>query len=275
MGKNKLTAVQQPRSELAAKQLILVIDGGHVKSKQDGTRSFEAMTATVYRPENLRIVDKNHNEITQKTSVASALSDQQITIRQLVKNACHSEGMHAELTSLTVLTDGASNCWSVVQALRKECREFSTVLDWFHITKRFTILTNIISHAGQDRLEKVKWHLWHSHGDKALERLSELMQDTPDESAMEKLAGLYRYIENNQPHLVNYQQRQAAGLPFTSTLAESSVNSLINQRQKSNQKMQWSREGSHHLLQLRTSLFSCSWEKDWSEAVKHIYQQAA
>ena len=63
----------------AAKKLVAVIDGGHLKSNDNDAQSFEAMIATVYRPENIRKIDKNHNEIMQKTSVASALSDRQKT----------------------------------------------------------------------------------------------------------------------------------------------------------------------------------------------------
>jgi len=86
---------------------------------------------------------------------------------------------------------------------------------------------------------------------------------------------LYDYIERNKKYLVNYQARQAAGLPFTSTLAECSVNSLINMRQKRNQKMQWSRPGSHSLLQIRTSIFSKTWAEDWVSAQEEIYKEAA
>lgn len=53
------------------------------------------MIATVYRPENVRSIDKYHNEITRKTSVASALSDHQKTIKQLVLNTCRKEGSNA------------------------------------------------------------------------------------------------------------------------------------------------------------------------------------
>jgi hypothetical protein len=38
-------------------------------------RSFEAMIATVYRPENLKHVNKDHNIITSKTCVASTKDD--------------------------------------------------------------------------------------------------------------------------------------------------------------------------------------------------------
>ena len=68
-------------------QLIANIDGGHVKARGDN-RSFEAMVATVYKPEKLKRVDKNHNTLEAKTIVASAKSDEQTTMKALFKNAC-------------------------------------------------------------------------------------------------------------------------------------------------------------------------------------------
>jgi len=254
---------------------VAVIDGGHLKSKDNDSRSFEALIATIYRPENLRKIDKHHNEITQKTSVASAVSDHQKTIKQLVLNACRQEGANARITELTCLTDGASNCWSITNSLKPYCKRFINVLDWFHITKRFTIINNRVDNDFKEKLEKVKWFLWHGNAKNALERCSELQSNVEDEKLLSDLQDLYEYIKRNQIYIVNYQARQAANLPFTSTIAESSVNELINTRQKNNKKMQWSREGAHSILQIRTSRFSKTWKQDWDKAQTEIYQKAA
>ncbi len=64
------------------------------------------------------------------------------------------------------------------------------------------------------------------------------------------------YIENNASFIANYQKRQDAGLIFTSQMAESTVESLINQRCKGQQHMRWSREGLHALLQVRAAVNS-------------------
>ena len=39
--------------------------------------------------------------------------------------------------------------------------------------------------------------------------------------------------------------------------------------------MQWSREGAHSILQIRTSRFSKTWEQDWEKAQAQIYKNAA
>ena len=275
IGNHKLKSEKIPAKKKAAKQLLATIDGGHVKSNINGSRSFEAMIAAVYRPENIKQVDKNHNEIIQKTCVASALSDKQKTIKALVLNACRKEGMHSKVTELTCLADGANNCWSIANVLKPYCKTLTNILDWFHVTKRFTVILNSIENGFKERLEKVKWHLWHGDYKSGLKKLQCLANDISSEKTLANLDELYSYIDRNRKYLANYQERKSAGLHFTSTMAESTVDCLINTRQKRNQKMQWSREGAHDILQIRTSIFSKSWEQDWEDAQGVIYKEAA
>ena len=203
------------------------------------------------------------------------MSDEQKAIKQLIVNACRKEGMNSKVTTLTCLTDGAKNCWSITNYLKSYAKKIINVLDWFHITKKITIISKTIQQDLKPRLDKVKWHLWHGNSKKALSRLNEIISDVSDETTGKRLADLYEYIKRNQKYLVNYQKRKEEGLPFSSALAESSVNSVINIRQKRSQKMQWSRDGSHNILQIRTSIFSESWKEDWKLAQKSIYKKAA
>jgi len=100
------------------------------------------------------------------------------------------------------------------------------------------------------------------------------MQTINNEKLTSELQDLYEYLDRNQTYMVNYRKRETNHLPYTSTYAESSVNKLINERQKNNKKMQWSREGAHNVLQIRTSKFSNTWEQDWEKAQEKIYKKA-
>lgn len=270
----KLKPRKAPPKNDAAEQLTVVVDGGHLKSKSTNSRSFEAMIATVYHPKNHRRIDKYHNEITKKTSVASALSDHQQTIKQLVLNACRAEGCNARVTELTCLTDGASNCWSIANYLKPYCKELVNILDWFHITKRFTIINNRLDVNQRDNFEKIKWFLWHGNVKDALLRLTQFQSVVDEDKLALALQELYGYIDRNRNYVANYQKRCSKNLPFTSTYAESSVNNVINSRQKNDRKMQWTREGAHNILQIRTSKFSKTWEDDWNKAQEHLYKHA-
>lgn len=135
-----------------------------------------------------------------------------------------------------------------------------------------------ISEIGKELLQSTKWNLWHGNCDKALERLKELMEMetiAADKPLSVKLSRLSRYISNNKDGIVNYEERKNKGLVFTSNLAESTVNTLINERQKGKQKMLWSREGAHNVLQIRAAQRSESWVKDWNSVEDTVYKLAA
>ena len=255
-------------------QLIANIDGGHVKARGDN-RSFEAMVATVYKPEKLKRVDKNHNALESKTIVASAKSDEQTTIKTLFKNACITEGM-GKGTEITCLADGEDNCKSIAYSIAGDCKSMTYILDWFHIAMKFQNIS--IPEIGKELLQSTKWNLWHNNCDKALERLKELMEIetiAADKPLYLKLSRLSTYISNNKDGIVNYEERKNKGLVFTSNLAESAVNTLINERQKGKQKMLWGREGAHNILQIRAAVRSNSWEDNWAKVQSNIYKIAA
>jgi len=259
------------KSDKKAETLLANIDGGHIKARGEN-RSFEAMVATVYRPESLEYVDKNHNTITSKTTVASAKDDSQGTMNALFKSACGAQGMTVA-TKVACLADGADNCWSIAHSIEKDCQELTFVLDWFHISMKFTNIAIPDEHKAL--YGKVKWNLWHGSSEKALIRLKELIALIEDGSKKTKLNKLVTYINNNKEGIVNYSEREKAGLVYTSNLAESTVNTLINERQKREAKMLWGRDGAHNVLQIRASVFSNSWDADWKKIELEIYKKAA
>ena len=254
-----------------AVSLIANIDGGHIKARGEN-RLFEAMIATVYRPENLEYVDKNHNKITSKTMVASAKDDGQASIKALFKSACVTQGLSAE-TTVTCLADGAANCYSIAHSIKKDCKGITYILDWFHIAMKFKNIS--IPSDYEDQFSAAKWHLWHGNYKKALASLDELKSQIVDVSIKTKLTKLSNYIKNNKDGIVNYQQRKSDGLVYTSNLAESTANTLINDRQKGKKKMLWNREGAHNVLQIRSSVQSKSWKRDWHKIENSIYKFAA
>ena len=90
-----------------------------------------------------------------------------------------------------------------------------------------------------------------------------------------KVATLITYIKNNRNHIVNYQSREQMGEVFTSQLAESTINNLVNARQKHDKRMQWSRGGSDAVLQIRSSKQSGDWKTDWNLVQTLMYREAA
>jgi len=249
-----------------ATELVVAVDGGHINTVETGKRSFEAMTAVVYRPEALVSNDKGtRHTLTSKHCAASALDDNQ---QQMINNtiaAALKQGLSPH-THITALCDGADNCWQIAQALKPLCASMTCILDWFHLGMK---LHNIaLPDDFKPKLLRIKWHLWRGKVDRALQRLETLMHACPPAYRL-RLEKLQTYLINNRAKIVDYRSRQKAGLVFTSNLAESTVESLINQRCKGQQHMRWSREGLDPLLQLRAAIGSNDWNDRWQQAVRN------
>jgi len=250
-----------------------VTDGGHVQDRAEGKHSFEETLTTVFKPEE-RLTKKNgRHEIKQKISVASAKKDAQYSIKKLTKHACVRSGMYQE-TKITALTDGANNCWSIIHSLSNYCADITKILDWFHIGKKFKERESSIPVELRILYNKGKWHLWHGHPKTGIMRLKQLTEKLFDNEAIKKVEELIQYIIHNEDNIVNYHSRRIQKLPYSSQLAESSVNCIINDRQK-HKKMRWGRSGAYNILQIRTSLFSKTWQQDWDMVKDQLYEKAA
>src|SRR6266478_4653110 len=169
-----------------AKDLIIQVDGGHIPIQEKDKRSFEALSAMVYRPEHLQAVDHHHRQIMEKTGVISAMDDNLQTIKTYVVNAAKKQGLSQE-TQVTALADGAKNCWSVLSALTPECETLECILDWFHIAQKFQNVKIALGEAFTTSLESAKWKLWHGHADHALMKLAVLRERVSEEAQRAKL----------------------------------------------------------------------------------------
>jgi len=155
----------------------------------------------------------------------------------------------------------------VVAAIQPECATLECILDWFHIGKKFQQVKNALGEAFTASLESAKWKLWHGNVDDALTKLALLRDNVSEETQRSKLTGLYEYLYRNQAYIVNYDAREQANKTYTSQVAESHVDALINARHKRSKKMQWTREGAHHVLQIRAMMASDEWDSRSQGAV--------
>ena len=251
---------------LPADELIVQIDGGHIPIKDKDKRSFEALSAVVYHPENIRAIDQHHQQIESKLCTISAKEDNLTTIKTYVLHAAQKQGL-VQKTKITALADGALNCWSVVLSLKKHCKQLTCILDWFHVGMKFQNVRSAVEESFKETLERIKWTLWHGKSEEALAKLKMLMLNLKDKKKHKKLEELYDYLQRNQAYLVNYEQRKEDQLIYTSQVAESHIESIINARHKKSGKMQWTREGAHKVLQIRGLIASNEWDNRWQSAV--------
>jgi hypothetical protein len=58
-------------------------------------------------------------------------------------------------------------------------------------------------------------------------------------------------------------------------VAETHIDTIINARHKKKQKMQWTREGAHNVLQIRACMISNEWNEKWLDLVLPEEKDAA
>jgi hypothetical protein len=265
-----ITEISLHEKEIAtaeeASELILNVDGGHIKTTDTEARSMEALASVIYRPEAIQANSKGtRNHITSKNCAASILDDNQEQFISSTIIAALKQGLGSK-THVTALCDGAQNCWTVVEALRPLCGAMTCILDWFHISMKTKNIS--LPEVLKPKFLRIKWHLWRGNVEHALLRLSQLAQEATTDKAIDKINKFMTYITNNRNRIVDYRDRKKSGLVFTSNLAESTVESLINRRCKGQQHMRWSREGLDPLLQIRAALNSKNeWESKWRTAI--------
>ncbi len=117
-------------------------------------------------------------------------------------------------TVVTALADGAKNCWSVITSLKPYCQRLESILDWFHIAKKFQTVKNALGDSFEDSLESCKWKLWHGKVEESLTKLEMLMLNISDSQKCSRLKDLYEYLKQNQDYIVNYKERKGLGLTF-------------------------------------------------------------
>lgn len=256
-----------------SKEIIIQVDGGHVKTTEKDKRSFEIMSAKLYRPESVVEITETRAEINDKKCIASAKSDNQSTIKKYVLAAAKQQGLTQD-THVTGLADGAKNCWGIIKHLKKHCRKLECILDWFHIAKKIEPIKKSASVQISNSLAKIKSHLWKGEVEQALIMLDKL-KDTSDKTFKSKINGVLLYIQRNKEYIADYNSKAENQLPYTSQVAESTVEHLINDRHKRSQKMQWSRDGAHNVLQIRASMASNQWDLEWQDAVFEAIRIAA
>lgn len=263
------------REKGPAKELYAAIDGGHVHDARNKGHNFEVMVGKIYRPENVIRIDKSHMSITEKHCAASAKYDNQETMKTNLIEAAKQEGIDRNITEMTILADGAKNCWNIAESLRNFCYTVLFILDWFHIGKYAKNLKDQLPAESAQIIDEVKQELWLGRHEEARKILTQLQSELKSQNYIKKVENFSTYIQENKNNIVNYQARQAAGLIYTSHVAESTVEHMLNERAKRKQKMQWSREGLHAVMQIRCSQVNNEWEEEWRNNILPIFQMSA
>jgi hypothetical protein len=229
------------------------LDGGYVRDWEQKHRRFEVIVGKAVPAD-------------QPPKCFGFVQSYDTRAKQRLGAVLQSQGVHNS-QPLTFLSDGAETVRNLPVSLHPHSEH---LIDWFHISMRLTVLGQLIkglirlSQEGgvviQQKLESVKWSLWHGKVDKALERLGEserlmgpFVDIYPRFPQLAKAVQQFRtYLEHNRSFLPNYGKRYRRGETISTAFVESTINSVLSKRFVKRQSMQWTKRGAHLLLQTRT-----------------------
>ena len=269
-----------PRPDLP---LVVGLDGGYVHSCTQRTR----------RDGWFEVIAGKAMPATGRPSCFGYVQTYDSKPKRRLFEVLASQGMQAN-QQVTFLTDGGEDIRDLPRYLNPQAEH---LLDWFHITMRITVLTQLAkglrcpSERSADitqELQLVKWFLWHGNVVRALHTVDDLTTDLDatetdadtDADAsrveLEKLAKAMRefggYLSANTCCIPNYGERRLAGETISTAFVESTVNQVISKRMVKKQQMRWSPRGAHLLLQIRTRVLNDTLTDDyrsWYPAFTH------
>jgi len=278
-----------PRPELP---LTVSLDGGYVhsatqRSRRDGW--FEVIAGRVVPTEGPGKCFSYVQTYDQKP-------------RRRIFELLKAQGMTAN-QQVTFFTDGGEDIRDIPRYLNPDSEH---LLDWFHITMRITVMTNMakslqppppdpemeltgevaakLVNTVREDLGRLKWQLWHgnvfhaSHTiDGIIMDLETLHPDDPPPKLLVAAREFQTYLRINAEEIPNYGERYRAGETISSSLAESAVNQVISTRMVKKQQMRWSLRGAHLLLQVRTRVLNNDLANDfrrWHPGFTHVPETA-
>ena len=231
-------------SPIPREAVIVGIDGGYLRNWHDKRKKFEV------------IVGKSMAE-DRDDRYFGLVRSQDADPRRRFCEVLRRQGLPAD-QPVTVLTDGGDSVRALVGDLPAGSEH---MLDWFHVAMRLTGLGQYargLAHynpleatALQDRLERIKWRLWHGDADEALARARVLAEDVAALASgypgltrlIKATAGLATYIGNNSAAITDYAERWDHGEIISTAFVESTVDLVISRRFAKKQQMQWSKKG--------------------------------
>src|SRR5271169_751333 len=259
-----LSATMRP--ETTAPGITITLDSTFIRSCQDGERHLEVRVGNVETASGGR-------------QVFGAVAGSDTDIKMLIRRNLEAVGQ-TEDTALTAFTDG---CAGLRRILADADLAEPPMLDWFHIGMRLQHLKQIASALSTDdparmaakavivaETERLHWRIWNGkakNAQKSIDRIRTVMHQFQGEPRSKKsvapsrklwtaLQALDGYLSGQSHWLINYAERQRAGLRVGTAITEGTANFLVNRRMNKSQQMRWSLRGADLLLQVRCAVYN-------------------
>jgi hypothetical protein len=241
------------------------IDGGYVRNWFDKKHKFEVIVG-----KSIRSFEEDEENKTLSLKRFGFVQTLDTKSKRRLYEVLHSQDLQRN-QEITFLSDGDDT----LRQLQLEMSPKAThILDWHHVTMKLTVLRQygkglvlcepVLGEAICEKIERLKWSLWHGQVDKSLGKIDDLESSIePFSETYARYAGLIKalselrtYIVNNRHLIPNYGERYRNGEPIATGFVESTVNEVVSKRFCKKQQMSWSKEGAHLLLQTRVRVLN-------------------
>jgi hypothetical protein len=236
------------------------IDGGYVRDWEAKKHNFEVIVG-----KSMLAFRRDEEEDIPSSKRFGFVQTLDTKSKRRLFEVLTSQGMQLN-QQITFLSDGSDTVRDLQLYMSPEAEH---ILDWHHVTMRLTVLDQYakgLVHHDQtlgeeirDKIERLKWSLWHGNLYKAFYKIDDLesliynFEETyPKFKSLRKAVEEFRtYITNNRHLIPNYGERYRHGEAIATGFVESTVNQVVSKRFCKKQQMQWTKRGAHLLLQTR------------------------
>jgi len=215
------------------------IDGGYVRNWFAKKHNFEVIVG-----KSTRTFGEDEADRTPASKRFGFVQTLETKPKRRLYEVLHSQGLQMN-QEITFLSDGNDT----LRALQLEMSPQAThILDWFHVTMRLRVLEQygkglvhcdaVLGQEIREKIERLKWSLWHGQVDKALGKIDDLaLSIAPFNETyarfnplVQALSALHTYIGNNRHLIPNYGQRYHHGEAIATGFVESTVNQVVSKR---------------------------------------------
>jgi len=253
------------------------IDGGYVRSWEAKKKNFEVIVGK----STLAFKRDDEDEATPSSKRFGFVQTEDTKSKRRLYEVLTSQGFQLN-QQITFLSDGEDAVRNLQRYMSPEAEH---ILDWWHVTQKLTVLDQygkglvhcdpVLGASMRDKIERLKWSLWHGNVYKALKKIDDiesLLYNFGETYAkfkqlLQAIEEFRTYIRNNTYLIPNYGERYRDGEVITTSFVESTVNQVVSKRFCKKQQMQWSKQGAHLLLQARVKTL----DRDWASVFKRWY----
>jgi len=249
-------------------KLYISADGTYVHSAECDSGSFEGKFGVVFT-DTLSHLSKNRNFLLNKRYCSSFYGKEDFG--ELLNLTAYNMGLDNARETICIC-DGDKSLWKIRQ---EHFPNSKAILDWTHISRNLHkgMLSIEDEKKRKAKTNQLKSLLYHGNTEKALSLLSRLIskqqRDNQAAERLEYLAEFKGYIENNRDYIIDYEKARINGYFISSSVMESTVNTITANRLKKNRSRKWIRAGADGVSRVIVAIKNNEWDKVWN----HIYTQ--